>query len=141
MDEIYNTNFKGTNRLVYAAAKFVCNSVGPRGHGSATSSTPPWKGLSNKLSVFCREPIQLIALREGQLLSVKIVAYLTRKFKLTESDVNTAIEVLKQKVSVVTHNICRYDNHYLQYHQNQVFRIDPRQVFHPKATNIQYRCP
>ena len=67
-------------------------------------------------------------------MNVKTVAYLTRKFELTEGDVNTLIEVLKQKVIAISHKIHRYDNHYLQYCQNQVFWIDSKQVLHPKAT-------
>ena len=40
---ISTTNLEGTNKLVYAAAKFVCDSVGPRDNGSVTQCIPPWK--------------------------------------------------------------------------------------------------
>ena len=74
---ILTTNLEDTNKLVYAAARFVCDSVGPRERSSAAQGTPPWKvRLSNQLSVFRRELSQLVALREGRLLNERIVAFL-----------------------------------------------------------------
>ena len=53
----------------------------------------------------------------------------------------TVIEVLKQKVTTVVHKIHRYDNCYLQYHQNHVFWSDSMQVFYPKATVVDVPEP
>ena len=123
-------------------ARFVCDSVGPRERSSVAQGTPPWKvRLSNRLSVFRRELSQLVALREGRLLNERMVAFLTRKFNLIEVDVNTVIEVLKQKVTAVAHRIRRYDNRCLRYRQNQVFRMNPRQVLYPKATDMDVPEP
>ena len=78
----------------------------------------------------------MVALREGRLLNERTVAYLTRKFDLAEVDVNTVIEALKQKVTALAHRIRRYDNQALQYHQNQLFRTDPKKVLYPRATGM-----
>ena len=111
---IPTTNLEGTSKLVYAAANFVCD---PREHGSAAQCVPPWRcRLFNKLSVFRRELSQMVTLGEGRLLNKRTVAYLTMKFNLTEVDVNTVIEVLKQKFTVFAHRIHRYDNWALQHH-------------------------
>ena len=41
ISSISTTTLEETNRLVYGAAKFVCDAVGPKGFGSATQRTPP----------------------------------------------------------------------------------------------------
>jgi len=116
---ISTTTLEETNRLVYGAAKFVCDAVGPKGFGSATRRTPPWKiRLSKKLLALRRQLSQLIALREGQLQNERTVSTLTKKFQLNETDLNMTIESLKQQVTAVAHKIRRYDNRCLQYHQN-----------------------
>ena len=135
-------NLEGTSKLVYAVARFVCDSVGPRERGIAAQCVPPWRvRLSNKLSLFRRELSQLVALGEGRLLNERTVAYLTRKFDLAEVDVNIVIEVLKQKVTALAHRIRRYDKCALQYHQNQLFRMDPKKVLYPRATGMDFPEP
>jgi len=38
---IPTTNLEDTNRLVYAAAKFICDNVSPKKFGDAALTTPP----------------------------------------------------------------------------------------------------
>ena len=65
---ISTTTLEENNRLLYGAANFICDAVGPESFGSATQHTLPWKiQLNNKLMALWRQLSQLIALREGQL--------------------------------------------------------------------------
>ena len=56
---ISTSTLEETNRLVYGTAKLVCEAVGPKGFGSTTRSTPPWKIRLNKklLTATTAEPI------------------------------------------------------------------------------------
>ena len=139
---IPTTNLEGTNKPVHAAARFVCDSVGPREYGSTAQCLPPWRvRLSNKLSVFWRELSQLVALGGILFLNERTVAHLTRKFNLAEVDVNTVIEVLKQKVTAFARRICRYDNRTLQYRQKQLFRMDAKKVLYARVTDMDVPEP
>ena len=42
---ISTSTLEETNRLVYGAAKLVCEAVGPKGFGSATQSTPKFDSI------------------------------------------------------------------------------------------------
>jgi len=88
-----------------------------------------------KLSLLHKQLSQLVALSEGQLHNQKTIAALSRKFRITETDIDMEIEVLRQKVTAIAHKIRRYDNRNLQYSQNQLFRISPKHVFNPRTTD------
>jgi len=61
----------------------------------AVQTTPPWKiRLSKKLSLLRKQLSQLFALSEGQLHNQKTIVTLSRKFRITETDIGMEIEVL-----------------------------------------------
>ena len=133
---IPTSSLEDTNRLVYAAAKFICESVGPKKYSSAVQTTPPWKiRLSKKLSLLRKQLSQLVALSEGHLHNQRTISVLSRKFGITETNIGIEIEVLRQKVTAIAHKIRRYDNRNLQYHQNQLFRTNPKQVFNSRTAD------
>ena len=131
---IHTSSLEDTNRLVYAAAKFICGSVcSKKTWQYCTYHSTLEDSLVKKLSLLCKQLSYLVALSEGQLHNQKTIATLSRKFRITETDME--IEVLRQKFTAVAHKICRYDNHNSQYSQNQLFCINPKQVFNPRTTD------
>jgi len=108
---IPTSTLEDTNTLVYAAAKFICDAVGPKNSGSVVQTTPPWKiRLSQKLSLLRKQLSQLVPLSEGQLHNHRTISTLSRKFRITETNMGTEIEVLRQRVTAIAHKIRRYDN-------------------------------
>ena len=88
--------------------------------------------------------MQLVDFSENHLQNSSTINFLNRKFRLYEENIHTVIEVIKQKVTAISHRIKRYDRHFLQYRQNQMFLTNPKKVFekrefsadvpHPKST-------
>lgn len=87
---------EATNILVYAAAKYVCEAVGPRPCHESVSQCPAWKlRLSKKLETTSIELSQLVAFNENRLWNTAKINLLNRKYKLYEEDIHTVIEILK----------------------------------------------
>ena len=115
-------SLEATAALVYAAAKFVCEAMEPKPCSTSDRRCPPWKmRLLRKLSKLRKELSQVVALNEGCLRKRTTVELLRRKFNFDEVDMYTVIEILKQKVTAVTHKIRRYDNRILQFYQTVYF--------------------
>ena len=77
-----------TAALVYAAAKFVWDAMGPKPCSTTDRQCSPWKvQLLRKLSKLHKELSQVVALSKGRLRIRTTVELLRRKLNLDEVDI------------------------------------------------------
>ena len=140
--EIGTDTLEATNSLVYAAAKYICEFFGLLPYRETRHQCPAWKlRLSKKLDTTRKELSQLVAISENRLQNHSTINFLNKKYRLYEENIHTVIEVMKQKVTAISHRIRRYECRFVQYRQNRLFATNPKKVFEKSESSTDVPDP
>ena len=119
-----------TDELFYAGAFFFTNRLGVKIDKVAGRKEPMWKRrLQNKIKEFMKDLSQLEASKDENISNFRHWERLERKYSIRVKRLNVVIEELKQRITVITAKVRRYQGRLDSYRQNILFGNNQRQFY------------
>ena len=122
------------NNLIYATAKAATKAMGidlTRKRKNNRRSQPRWKmRISKEVESLRRELSILTELEKGINVRTRQGRNVRRKYDFSNSnDILIAKEILKQKISLKSQRLRRYDKRTKFYRQNKIFQTDAKKLY------------
>ena len=122
------------NHLIYATAKSATKSIGISTNKNAKKykrSEPKWKAkIRREIDSLRGELSILTELADGRNVKTRKGRKVRRKYDIkNEANINVAKEVLKQRISVKSQRLRRYEKRERFFRQNRMFTTDTKKLY------------